>query len=106
MCLVHVLGEGNQAVDALANLRHSLNLGITYYCAITSCILGVLQVNGYGVAFRHLGQFFICVWVFSPILHKKKKSEHNNGKQDKNMESWNLMWKRMVRMEVEYGKEE
>ena len=55
MHLVHVLGEGNQVVDALANLRHSLNLGITYYCEITSCILGVLQANGYGAAFPHVG---------------------------------------------------
>ena len=53
--LVHVLREGNQAANALANLGHSLNLGVTYYCVVPSCILGVLQADGGGVVFPYLG---------------------------------------------------
>ena len=48
--LEHTYRGANHVADASANLGHSLELGVTFYCIAPSCIVSILVEDSYGVA--------------------------------------------------------
>ena len=46
----HIYREAKRAMDCLANVGHSLNLGVCFYMSLPSCLGAILRDDVVGVA--------------------------------------------------------
>ena len=57
----HMYCNANYAMDCLANVGHSLNLGVCYFLSPTSCLGTILRDDLAGL---------VLFWTLAPFIHK------------------------------------